>query len=163
LEDWANTREDGVKRLLKIHAEEIDIPKPEFKDTTAARMEAAFVEDSVRRIAESLRKAWDAPDDRRFDWYVWKAVSIAQSQWQMFDFMEDPPERATTIEAVAFYLLHNRRRALHCANRDCTAPYFFQQKKGQKFCSMICALPSQRESKRKWWAENRTKKKEKNK
>jgi len=190
LEDWANTREDGVRRLLRIHAEEIDIPKPEFKQTVRSRgfkptmmpstwtlverpdgtlverpegpyvedwtlvecAEVLFVEDTVRRIAEFLRKAWDAPDQRRFDWYLWKALSIAQTVWQLFEFVDDPPERASAVEAAIFYLRHSRRRALHCANPNCTTPYFFQQGKRQRFCSTICALPTQRESKRKWWA-----------
>jgi hypothetical protein len=52
-----------------------------------------------------------------------------------------------------------------CRHEECPAPYFFALKRNQRYCSGPCAVPSQREFKRKWWQEhgnewraNRTKK-----
>jgi hypothetical protein len=44
-------------------------------------------------------------------------------------------------------------KARYCANPECPAPYFFVQRKNQRYCSEICAAPAQRELKRRWWAE----------
>jgi hypothetical protein len=67
-----------------------------------------------------------------------------------------PEVPLTAFEAAMFYLqtklIDKLRR---CPNATCPAPYFFATKKGQKFCSTVCAEPAQRESKRKWWNENR--------
>jgi hypothetical protein len=42
-----------------------------------------------------------------------------------------------------------------CHNPDCPhAPYFFATRRSQKYCSDECAIPAQREFKRKWWREN---------
>jgi hypothetical protein len=133
------------------------------------QLEDAAVWASVEKIAECLRKAWDAQDQRRFDWHVWKAVSIAQGVWPMFEHIgkyrtpEEPPERATKVTAALFYFLHNRRLASHCANPDCANPCFIRRGKRQKFCGSDCALPTQRESKRRWWVKNRAKKARKKK
>jgi hypothetical protein len=67
-----------------------------------------------------------------------------------------PEVPLTPFEAAMFHLqtkLVDKPR--RCPNATCPAPYFFATKKGQKFCSTVCAEPAQRESKRKWWNENR--------
>jgi hypothetical protein len=74
--------------------------------------------------------------------------------WIVYRF-SDPPARATTFEAVFYYLRRHIDHARHCGNPDCPAPYFFATKKGQKYCSEECAGPAQRAAKLKWWNENR--------
>jgi hypothetical protein len=140
-------------------------------------------------VAHCLRSAWDAPDQRTCDWYTWRAQheyeyeaasvkyglvemerkedgAIVWSKTEDRDKMEraihetdEPPAVITAVEAISFYLRHNRNNALHCPNPTCPAPYFFRSKKSQKFCSPECAKPSLRESKRAWWAANRAKEK----
>jgi hypothetical protein len=53
-------------------------------------------------------------------------------------------------------LLENSKRLCVCENvgTDCQHPYFIQKKPNQRFCSSECAVPSQREFKRKWWGEH---------
>lgn len=66
----------------------------------------------------------------------------------------------TSFEAAMFYLQTQLTDKLRrCPNPTCPAPYFFATKKGQKFCSTVCAEPAQREAKRKLWNENRAIKK----
>jgi hypothetical protein len=131
-----------------------------------------------------LRKAWDAPDLFHQDWYMHQIQHIAhyirtESQankalakvWgdsaAMFKTSEtainqitEPPLEASRIEAVVYHLRRNIHRALHCPNPDCANPYFFSTKKGQKYCSTICARPAQLESKKRWWSDYRAKLKE---
>lgn len=63
----------------------------------------------------------------------------------------------TPFEAAMFYtqtrLLDQLRT---CPNPTCPTRFFFTTKKGQKFCSTVCAEPAQRESKRRWWTEKRS-------
>lgn len=56
-------------------------------------------------------------------------------------------------DVVWLTLLQHSRRLGICANKngECVTPYFLQYRKRQKFCSEVCALPAQREFKRKWW------------
>jgi hypothetical protein len=115
-----------------------------------------------------LRKGWDAPTLREREWYFGDAESLARytaseqpegwttdyAPWITYRF-SDPPARATTLEAVFYYLRRRIDDARHCGNPDCPAPYFFATKKGQKYCTPECAEPSRRASKLRWWNENR--------
>jgi hypothetical protein len=70
-----------------------------------------------------------------------------------------PEVPLSTFEAAMFYLQTQLIDKLRiCPNPTCATPYFFGMKRGQKFCSTICAAPAQREAKRKWWNENRGRK-----
>jgi len=120
-------------------------------------------------VAEYLRKAWDAADLRRFDWYTWKAQSehqrqgaiakrnlspsrapnsvVEQVQMALAEGeAREPPSVVTPVEAAIFHLRQNRRRALHCLNPECPSRYFFRARKGQQYCSPECAKPAQREA-----------------
>lgn len=66
----------------------------------------------------------------------------------------------TPFEAAMFHLQTQLTDKLRrCPNPTCSTPYFFATKKGQKFCSTVCAIPAQRAAKRKWWNEHRAPKK----
>lgn len=198
LAEWANTNPTVIpkdakawERLFRRYPE---IPSVEMGRImpVSARNRDEFDRQMgmANAVGEHLRRAWDAPDLRRFEWHTWTAQKKAQTQdvWAatvgklnipkarligpddnragdtaaFWNFLFDPPEPPTSItpvEAAIFYLRHNRDRALHCPNPECPAPYFFRSKKGQKFCSPECAKPTQRESKRQWWAVNRAKEK----
>lgn len=107
-----------------------------------------------RLFGTLLRHAWDANTLRKREWYLHDAESYYH---QVAGRFGDPPTHATPLEAALYYFRRNIDRALHCPNPDCAAPYFFSTKKGQKYCSPECALPAQRESKRRWWSENKAK------
>ncbi|HEX3740050.1 MAG TPA: hypothetical protein VHV29_10025 [Terriglobales bacterium] len=180
LTEWANRgfpsfneNEEGWKRLFQRYPEMV----------AGISLEQRLIMGPV--VAEYLRKAWDSANDlRRFEWYTWEAqhehqmrmIQSAQTFVQSRSSYEaalaaealrdrsiladhdGPPSIITPVEAAIFYLRQNRKLALHCPNPDCQAPYFFRRKKGQKFCSTECAKPSQKESKRIWWANKRSKK-----
>ncbi len=74
--------------------------------------------------------------------------------WTGADILEDVP-RICPFEAAVYWLQVNQRLMLHCGGAVCAAPYFFRAEKGQRFCSPECADPARRESKLRWWNENR--------
>jgi hypothetical protein len=127
----------------------------------------------IAKLRSYLRKAWDAPDRRHRDWYIFH-LRMKYSEWGVqhglpdfdwnkpipiaaVDAREEPPQ-ITPLESAMFYFqVSLGDKARHCSNPTCPAPYFFAIKRGQKYCSTVCAEPAQREAKRKWWSENRAK------
>jgi len=71
--------------------------------------------------------------------------------------LQKPPRRPTVLEDALLYFKANARSADLCANPACPAPYYFRRKKNQKFCSPVCAKPTQQAAKRQWWRVNRGK------
>ncbi len=125
-------------------------------------------------LRDFLRRAWDTSDLRERDWYLFKfrdlynlmvrrsAMSPADRQSDETDEVNAGAPRhaapqVTPIEAAVFHFQRHADRARRCPNPECPAPYFIADKKGQRYCSEACALPAQRESKRLWWANNRSK------
>lgn len=128
-----------------------------------------LAEFTVRNLRGELRKAWDAPDRRQRDWYIFqlrtwfnmysrvfeesKAVEAGGSKPNVV-IVECPP--VTPLEAVMFYFQTGvADKAKHCQNPGCPAPYFIAEKRWQKYCSEACSGPATRDAKRRWWQENR--------
>lgn len=171
--DWANLRGDvaAFRRLFGRYPEIFEKNGEESTHTEIARW-----------LRGLLLKAWDAPDQRRREWFIHEveayyhklhddsalkkdvgdetAHGILGSYIEPGDLLfelrtTEPPDQATPLEAMMCYFRRNADQARHCPNPDCLAPYYFATKKGQKYCSEPCALPAQREAKRRWWNENR--------
>jgi hypothetical protein len=66
------------------------------------------------------------------------------------------PHTGSLRAILVMACLEHGDRMRYCQNEDCVAPYFISRRKDQKFCSNECAAPSHRESKRRWWTENRS-------
>lgn len=147
--DWANVEHtsnltSAYQRLRDRYPEVIPPPRQEDKGKLPWE----------RLFGMLLRLAFDAPTLRQREWYLHDAESYYH---QMAGLSGSPPTHATPLEAVLYHFRRIAERALHCPNPDCVAPYFFSTKKGQKYCSDVCALPAQREAKRRWWRENKAK------
>jgi hypothetical protein len=112
-----------------------------------------------------FRAAWLEPRAKTRDW-AWavfrvelarttplggKYLSLTDENGQ-FRFPEPPQE--LPIEKAFDYLLTHHKRARYCPNHDCPAPYFFAGRQSQRYCSESCAQASERENKRRWWAEH---------
>jgi|SRR5208283_1255991 len=159
LTDWANLPESGPNpepalRRLIYHNQDIFshyVGGPPF-DT--ARFNAQKSWQVAVMFGTLLRNAWNARDLRKRDWYLADAESFYHHAIGRFG---DPPTQAIPVEALLYYVRRNAARMLRCPNPDCSAPYFLSTKKGQKYCSEVCARPAQLESKRRWWAEYRAK------
>lgn len=76
-------------------------------------------------------------------------------QSRFWGFWVERPPALTAFERVMFHFQRVAHRARKCENPECTAPYFFTKRKGQKYCTEECALPAQRKAKSEWWARNR--------
>ena len=140
----------------------------------------------LRKIRFYLQQFWALPDLYTRDWYLhrarhyhhshliqpqliearqeFEAASTAddartKSTWlniQTENALDAPPRR-TPFEESLFHLQRIADKVRFCPNPECRGiPYFIASKKGQKYCSKSCALPTQRASKRKWWSTHRT-------
>jgi hypothetical protein len=61
---------------------------------------------------------------------------------------------STVDEALWIALLQNYKKLAVCENQTCQHPYFLRYRPSQRYCSEKCALPSQREFKKRWWNEH---------
>jgi hypothetical protein len=182
--DWANApeTEDFAEMSRAWHRRDPNDVTPLDLDRPYQRLSNRYPDvfpdqsrDSIkfaRVFGMFLRKAWRASAGRERDWYLADAESIShrEREWLTgeteqgrhriaLDRFKEPPPHPTPLEAALAYFRRSADRALYCPNPDCPAPYFFATRKGQKYCSSVCALPSQREAKRRWWNENRAKSK----
>ena len=113
----------------------------------------------------ALRAIWKAPDLRTKDWSIFRLVDELEIEGtnphneRQFGVLAieggqikalAPP---SALEQIFLYLRKRAHKLDVCSNGGCPAPYFFSTRKSQKYCSEVCAQPSQREFKRKWWAE----------
>lgn len=104
-----------------------------------------------------LRNAWEQPTvPRREIGMLVMLLEIAQlyseATGKWFALMDEP------MAIVMLEAIHSADRMRICGNPQCPAPYFIASRRSQKFCCDACALPAQREYKRKWWNEHRAKK-----
>jgi hypothetical protein len=105
-----------------------------------------------------LCRVWDQPDQRTREWGVFLLLLLtmgeAGSRHLTLLGFPDPLPPPTLFEQALMWFVDVRDRARHCPNPDCPAPYYFAKRRSQKYCSDSCALPAQREFKRRWWAEH---------
>ena len=126
---------------------------------------------------DELRLLWHPIDDipeRDFDdWQHWRSVRPAATPGEMIcnrwlsrsegglavvwesNRRELIPLAADLPAHIAYGCLLMGERLRFCRNPQCGAPYFIRLKRGQKYCSNECAWPAKKESKRKWWHDNR--------
>ena len=114
-------------------------------------------------LRETLRAIWRAPDVRSKEWGLFRITQdfflrgypdmIRRPTSNGTDFLLSwgPPTRT---EKFLLELMKWAELTRYCQNPDCPAPYFIASKRRQKYCCLECSKPSQREFKRKWWAEN---------
>lgn len=194
--EWANLPEthdrfaEDERRLLRRYPE---IFSGSARDTR----------NIILSVRNHLRAAWDAPDSRVRDWYIFRVRQIHKHYLENRnkgllkpiihrDSLESYPGHrsaamdSSTLEAIARAIgdpFSPRRliwseapeeppsqtpferimstfhrigaRAAHCKYAECPTPYFFRDKNNQKYCSPECAAPAERESKRRWWNENK--------
>jgi hypothetical protein len=113
-------------------------------------------------LRDTLRVIWRVPDARAKEWGLLRISQdfflrgypdmIQRSTSNGTDFLLswEPPTRSELFLLELMKWAHLLR---YCANPDCAAPYFIAAKRRQKYCHTECAKPTQRESKRRWWAQ----------
>jgi hypothetical protein len=129
-----------------------------------------------------LRHAWEAPNARRRDWYLYEirhafqtrlkalqmgidlnqalidAVKGDQEGMEKVRSVSDPGLTESPLEAALYYLQTRAASRIRiCPNPDCSAKYFLKSPSNPKqtACSPECADWVRRASKRRWWTENR--------
>jgi hypothetical protein len=183
LVEMANLRVDldAIRRFRERFATFIPPYDPGWLDKLVAKKEGLAkklsklpsgvsldeIEDSawIVTLLLMLQNIWTEPDPRQKEWGVfafryalYKYEDDALTASNLFGILLDPSMSfrvppPTPFEQALSYLVKLSDKARYCANVECPAPYFFVQRKNQRYCSEICAAPAQRELKRKWWAE----------
>jgi hypothetical protein len=131
-------------------------PKPEWEQRDQSAYWPLPME--LGQLRETLRHMWKEPDLRTRDWI---AYNLRHYEFLGADFtlvnpevtgMQLPPP--TSFEQCLLHLAKCVDRTRYCANPSCAAPYFFARRRSQRYCCDTCAVPGQREFKRRWWAEH---------
>jgi hypothetical protein len=153
----------AVKRLFKLYPGVFDFVSERWLDWT------------ISRIRLCVQRVWDAPNAWEREWWVFMTRYLYERERQkaritgVFHFLEEGKARQfasaliprvpdpSAFEAALFHASLNATKLLHCLNPGCPAPYFLRSRKGQRYCSEACAIPSRKASKRLWWARNRGK------
>ncbi len=173
---WKRSGDERISRPMKMLSERYPEIFDPFRDKPLPLVGA------ISGLRDYLRRAWDASDARHRDWYLFEMrreyrdfmIEMDGVQTHVTEFpgkgiipaitvtrldarFSEPP-LLTPIEVAAFYFQTRiGDRAKHCGGPDCPAPYFIAVKRWQKYCSLACAGPAGRESKRKWWHEHKGK------
>jgi hypothetical protein len=175
LEGLANLPDDGrsflwFKRRFPYVLESVNpsLPRHWAMNLEEEEYEPSSTDEEVIRrywlvpLRDTLRAIWRAPDVRTKEWGMFR---ITQDY-----FLQGAPEVVhTPLSADSDYLLKMKAigraelllmqllkvidRTRFCANPECKVPYFVAARRSQKYCSEPCALPAQREHKRRWWKE----------
>lgn len=73
-------------------------------------------------------------------------------QYAFWGWWPEPPPPLTAFEQLMVRFQRMLEKARYCANPECPAPYFFAQRRGQKY-HHDCAWYGRREAKRRYWHE----------
>jgi hypothetical protein len=104
-------------------------------------------------LQEVLRRGWERPTAKERELAVLGMLLDAsrlyeQAKGRVFAVIGEP------LGVILLEAIHSADSMRICGNIECPAPYFIASRRSQKFCSDACALPAQREYKRRWWNEH---------
>lgn len=130
-------------------------------------IEADSKMDMLKRVRLQLAEAWCAPTVLAREIALYRLIGVylytgeeprtVDSEFVTYNQKYWAEIEASLVDAFFLVLhraLHVVDRTRYCPNPECPAPYFIAKRRSQKYCSEICALPAQREFKRRWWAEH---------
>lgn len=148
-----------LKELVNLRADEPDavdrfqkkfghlIPSFNFSNWTPPLESAAAIR--IRLLRDLLVLMWKEPDERAKEYRVLRIRQLVVSTGDLMHPDLPPP---TPFEDALRYLYQVRERTRCCGNPQCRTPYFFANRRNQRYCSEACTRPAQREFKRRWWA-----------
>lgn len=180
-------RIDAAIKRLRAHYPEIFTIRPLGPRPPDAESEITSNQWRLAaQVQDYLRRAWEASDLRSREWFIFKARDYYHFQtvvMPLFDVrmrsahergadlkaeLDSPvpdeeeavrhgPPRLTEFERAMYLFQRIADQARRCPNPECPAPFFFTSRKNQRYCGEKCAAEALREQKRKWWAENHSK------
>lgn len=167
---FANCSESDVLWMRYLLRKAWTSPDPREKDWFIFLLRKFHADTSLlvhtfQENAEAMMRGWESRNENVLS-SLQRSKQRAETLYHVMDgdlieqaraALRDGAPPDSEFEKVALYLQRNSRRALFCPNPECANPYFFSNKRGQSYCSHRCAQYGQRESKKKWWQENRAK------
>jgi hypothetical protein len=159
LMDFANTRPEDLERFEMKWSERVGrgwYSGTGREDGAKTRLE---VQTLVRQIWEGkcqgsegtlVEQGLSLRYPRQEEGWYDTSQQLFHVQWDQGVVWPSPRDLG---DYVWFSLLKYSQQLGICANKDneCPTPYFIKKKPNQKFCSEVCALPSQREFKKQWF------------
>jgi hypothetical protein len=101
------------------------------------------------KLRDALRSIWITDEIKTKEWQIF-LLQADSTMTASFISISGPPPPSPFQQSV-LYLFKRATKTRGCSNPDCPSPYFFAQRSTQKYCSEDCALPFQRDYKRRWW------------
>lgn len=105
----------------------------------------------LREMAQEMKEHFDVPG------YESHQISDEELLVDSSPEPEPPDDSPIRLDEFVLILLRAQRiadRMRVCPNSECPASYFLAKRRSQKYCSEVCAVPVQREFKRRWWAKS---------
>ena len=121
---------------------------------------ATWETEALNTARQYLVEAWVAPTVLAREITLYRLVGLylfsgeeprTKDGYNLEYWAETERSRVDGFLLVLHRALHIVDRMRYCPNSECPAPYFIAIRRSQKYCSKICALPSQRKFKRRWW------------
>ncbi len=137
---WAHLRQQAVTLIS-----EGEVPP------NAQRMRMIHY-DELLPLRDALRSVWVTPDLATKEWRILSLGSMMTFLGSVYFSAE--PRPLTPFGQALVYFFRSASTTRYCTNPNCHTPYFFATRRGQKYCSEVCALPAQREYKRRWWRQH---------
>jgi hypothetical protein len=100
-------------------------------------------------LRDVFRSIWTTTDMKTKEWRIFLLQANATMTASFLSIIGPPPP--SPFQQSVLYLFKRATKTRGCSNPDCPSPYFFAQRSTQKYCSEDCALPFQRDYKRRWW------------
>jgi hypothetical protein len=109
---------------------------------TKAHEAQAQERNRAEREGATAEQAWSASFDR------WVEILRAEASdpAKMWAISDTDAFAQVLLRAIDVAPLMRK-----CPNPACPAPYFIAARRSRRYCSDVCSLPAQRESKRAWW------------
>jgi hypothetical protein len=145
------------------------VPDPEKLETAAKLIKTPVFDSQKAWIVSSfapvlggnLRLAWRQPEGYLRFAQLMRLVCVF---WLVYDDFAQKMEprfsdpRLESAVAPLYKLFEAATAAVelqdkmrYCGNPECPAPYFFESRRGQRFCSEKCGGVGMREAKKRWW------------
>jgi len=144
-EALANVRRAGEWNLCDPKAIEVFVKRYGLLDARLDNWSSSsskFDEESVSfsRFQETLCKAWRQDRDALRDITVQVADALDAHNLMNAGSIELTTENLWSFICALFLRDFQLGKARVCASPDCIHPYFVQDRKGQKYCSHVCAV-----------------------
>jgi len=142
----------GIRKHLREAWDERDQKAREWYVYKVRDLYATAINDPEKEVLELLgysARSAPVPSDT-----IELGKSMIANMRRQGLVVDDPP-RDVPFERIMYHFQRRLRSALHCANPDCPAPYYFKEDgvRTQKYCCEDCSQAARKDSQDRYWHE----------